>query len=375
MGRGLLFVLLILLFNGVCSGQDFSEIAESFSLQLDFSPGNVSGDLFVDVYIVYGSDLNIIERAVLDSLISDSFSMQSRAVFVSEGNETVMREVEIRKRLLSDNETSPGDLGEGTNIVVLVGGRNRNRITEGVYAAGFIVNESTRFMGQLIVGTGSLDSDSRVIVLYHRAVGEGERLEREAVKYSPLRGFVPDAYVPVVATGIGMLLMNLFNITKTVAEFLALDIGRKKKVFEHAGPSFRGIRLREVSALLGAAFVLGFAVTWTFVGPKTEFFSFLFLNSGICLFAALSHEISHRLTGKLFGIKVTYKFWYMGSFITIVTAFLGNAFGVQGFLMEKLEGDVSRWKYAVTKLVAPVISTTITVIFAFLYLHDPGVIL
>ncbi|MBN2014721.1 MAG: hypothetical protein JW778_06035 [Candidatus Altiarchaeota archaeon] len=370
MDRRFLLAVLFLLFSGFCCAQNLGGIAEDFTLELDIPSGNISEGFEVNMYLVLGGDMDLFERMVYDSVNSGGLSMQSRVRF-TEGNETIIRDVRINRIVLQDNETSLGELSSGTAMIVLFGGRTHNKITEEVYASGFIENESTKYMGQLIIGKGKLDNDSGLIAFSHKST---EKLEREAVKYSPLKDYMADEYVPVAATSIGMVLMGLVTIAKTVAEFLALDMGRKKKVFGHVGPKIFGVSLRELGAIVGAASVLGFAVTWTYIGPKIEFFQYIFLNSALCLFAALSHELSHRLMGRLFGIKIEYRFWYMGSFITIVTAFLGNSFGIQGFLLEKVDGEISKWKYAATKLAAPVISTIITVVFALLYHINPSII-
>ncbi len=374
MNKGLLLTVSVLLFVGLCCGQSLDDIMEDLSIELEFSTAQVPENLLeISMYTVYGSELDVFERMILDSLDSDAFSMQSQARVTAEG-EISTKEIKINKKQLSDKEITFDELAKGTTVVILVGGRNHNRITDEVYAAGCIKNESIKYMGQLIIGKGELDNDSKLIVLQHKIIGEDIKLKREAVKYSPLKAFVPEAYIPVVATGIGILLMKLFTISKTVAEFLALDVGRKKKKFGHTGPHIKGIYLKETMAILGAASVLGFAVTWTFTGPDTtRFFKLMPLNMAICLFAALSHELSHRLVGKLFGIEIEYRFWYAGSFITILTAFFGNSFGIQGFLMERAKEDVSKWKYGVTKLAAPMVSAIITVIFAVLYLKNPNV--
>jgi hypothetical protein len=373
MNGAFVFFVSVLLLTSICFAQDIGKIAEALNLQIQIPVTNIPEDLWVDMYIVSGSNLDLVERTILDSITSDSFSMESQ-VKVVDGGRNITTEVKINKKLLSDNETTLEELKGGISVIILVGSQSRNRITEEVYDKGYITNESTPYIGQLTIGKGQIDSDSNVMVIYHKTAGEGKKLEREAVKYSPLRGFMPDEYVPVAATAIGMFLLSFFNIFKTVAEFLALDIGRKKKKFGHTGPKIMGINLKEAAAVFGAAMVLGFAVTWTFAGPTAGFFNLLLLNALICLFAALSHELSHRLIGRLFGIKIEYRFWPMGSFVTVVTAFLGNSFGIQGFLMEKVDEDISRWKYAVTKLSAPVISTTITVIFAYVYIGNPQVI-
>lgn len=326
----------------------------------------------MDAYIVYGSKLDTLERLVLDSLTSEAL-FQSR-VEVSFGGKNITKELKINKILVQDNETDLDRLRTGTTMIILVGSRTHNSITAEVYDAGYITNESLKYRDQLIIGKGNVDTDSNVMVVYHKVVGDGVRLEREAVKYSPLSDFMPEAYVPVVATGIGMLLLHFFNIFKTIAEFLTLKLGRKKKTFGYTGPQIKGIHLKEIGAILGASFVLGFAVTWTFTGPSMKFFDLIFLNAGICLFAALSHELTHRIIGRFFGIKMEYRFWYGGSLITILTAFLGNSFGIQGFLLEKGDDNISTWKYGVTKLAAPVVSMFIAMAFAVLYLKNPGVI-
>jgi hypothetical protein len=366
------------------------------ALSFEFELPDVPENLEIDLYIVYGSKLDTLERLVLDSLSSDALIIKPRAEVRFEGT-NITKEIKINKKLFQENETHLESLRAGISLIILVGGRTHNGISAEVYDAGYITNESTKYMDQLIIGKGKIDTDSNVMVVSHRVVGEGERLERESVKYSPLSYFVPEEYVPVVATGIGMLIILLIPVFKTVARFLiemtqeffeerALDIGRKRITFGYTGPQIRGIHLKEVGAILGAAFILGLGVTWTFTGPTTKFFDLISLIASICLFAGLSHELTHRIIGRHFGIEMEYRFWYSGAFIAILTAVLGNSFGIPGFLLEKGEVNIrkepslepspepSTWKYGVTKLAAPIISTIITVTFAFLFIQNPGVI-
>lgn len=92
----------------------------------------------------------------------------------------------------------------------------------------------------------------------------------------------------------------------------------------------------------------------------------LVLNMAVSLFAALSHELVHRVVGRIFGIRMKYHFWWTGSFVTLVSGYFGNAFGIQGFLTEHVEGEVSKWKYGLTKLAAPLFSTIIAVFAVFM---------
>ncbi|OYT53965.1 MAG: hypothetical protein B6U72_04225 [Candidatus Altiarchaeales archaeon ex4484_2] len=362
MNRQFTVVLFLTLLAGLCCAQNPLSLSEGLSLSFELPAGG-SKDKIVTVYIVECNETNLVERLILDSLRAQP------PQFRFEGADEI--KIETRQLTLRDNETSLLQLSEGMSLIISVGGRNRNRITERIYAGGYVTNESCKYIGQVIVGKGEVDNDTSVMVLYHN---DTVKLERKAVDYSPLKGHVPKEYIPVAASGIGIIFISLFNAIKAAVEFLALDIGRKRKPFGHTGPRFMGVYVKEALAVLGAALVLGFAVTWTFAGPTSAFLELLPLNAGICLFAALSHELSHRLMGRLFGIEIEYRFWYAGSFITILTAFLGNAFGIQGFLMENVDGKIKNWQYGVTKLVAPVISTLITAVFAFLYLKNPAVI-
>ncbi len=368
-----MFLVSLLLLVNPCIGQDFSlgELEEDFRLGLEFPSHLMPKNPEMDIIIVRGSKIDLFERIILDAVIDETFAINPQAKIIYPGNKTEQVTLTINKKLLYANETTLEELSQGITLIVLVGKRKHNRITEEAYASGIIVNESTKYMGQLIIGKGKTDTDSKIMAFYHKT-SEG-KLEREAVKYSPLKEFMPEEYVPVAATGIGMFLMSLINIFKTVIEFLALDIGRKRKAFGHVGPKIRGIYVREILAVIGAALVFSFAVTWTFAGPTTRFLELLMLNIAICLFAALSHELSHRLVGRLFGVKIEYRFWYTGSFITILTAFLGNSFGIQGFLLERADKNIARWKIAVIKLTALITSTFVTVFFALLYLTNPAV--
>ena len=355
-------VFLTIYLAGLCCGFDPLNLEEDFRLEILVPEENLNSSS-LNIYIVEGSDINLIERMILDSISTQHEKLEVEA----EGGV----EIQTKETRLLDNETNLSALLKGPSLLLVVGGEKSNKITHEIISSGYEINESNKYLNQIKVGRVRLDDDSKGIILWHPV---NEKLERKAVEHSPLSGIVEDEYIPVAASGLGVLLISLFNALKAAAEFMALDIGRKRKPFGHTGPSFKGVYLKEVAAVLGASLVLGFAVTWTFAGPTPDFINLLPLNAAICLFAALSHELSHRLIGRFFGIEIEYRFWYMGSFITILTAFMGNAFGIQGFLMEKIDKDIKKWQYALTKLAAPIMSTGIAVVFALFYLKNPDVI-
>jgi hypothetical protein len=357
-----------------CGAQSVEKFADDFAIPFQVSIDSVPDSFSVDMYVVYGENIDSFERMLIDSFTANPPTLKSVTAIVNGENTT--KDVKINLKQVSEKDTSLGRLQKEALLLILVGGPTHNNITRAVYDGGYITNESTRFSGQLIVGSGKLASGASVMVLRHVVRNEpsaGEKLERESVKYSPLRPFFAEEYVPIVATGIGMFLMGIVNLAKAMLESLTGELGKKRFTFGHKGRRIRGVSVRETLALTGAALVLGFAVTWTFAGPTSKFFDLFILNSAICLVAGLSHDLVHRALGRLFKIKLEYRFWYAGSFITLLTAFLGNSFGMQGFLLEKPDEKISKWKYGIMKLAAPIFSIAVAGLFASLYLGKPSV--
>ncbi|MBD3260791.1 MAG: hypothetical protein GF334_03805 [Candidatus Altiarchaeales archaeon] len=253
------------------------------------------------------------------------------------------------------------------SIAFIVGGAQDNRVTEYLMVNN-LTTSSRRVLGGLFNLT-SAQTQAKVNVLILDHPRAAKALEYKAAEDSILKHWIPQAYIPLVASGLGILLMTIITILKTSAEFKALEVGRRTR--EHySGFKIFGVPPVEVAALLGAATVLGSSLTYTF--HKLDFeLTTLLLNIGLCLFAALSHELGHRVVGRVFGIHIEYHFWLSGSLVTLATATLGNSFGIQGFLMERIEGDIENWKYGLTKLAAPVLSCFIMVFLGWLNMNNP----
>ena len=374
MAKYLKLVFFLLLCSTISSAQSAEKFADDFSIPFQVSIDSVPNSFTVDMYVVYGENIDSFERIMIDSFTANPPTLKSVTAIVNGKNTT--KDVKLNVKQVSEKDTNLEKLQKEAQLLILVGGPTHNNLTRAVYDGGYITNESSRFTGQLIVGSGKLASGTSVMVLRHNVRNEpapGESLKREAVKYSPLKPYMAEEYIPIVATGIGMFLMSIVNLAKAMLESLSGEVGKKRFTYGHKGKRIYGVSVRETLAIIGAAFVLGFAVTWTFAGPTQKFFDLFLINSAICVVAGLSHDLVHRILGKLFKIQVEYRFWYAGSFITILTAFLGNSFGMQGFLLEKPDEEISKWKYGIMKLAAPIFSIAIAGIFASLYLNKPSV--
>ncbi|MFH0859581.1 MAG: hypothetical protein V1921_00100 [Candidatus Altiarchaeota archaeon] len=331
------------------------EIVQQLQLEVPFDTiSDIS--LSLNATVVEGSLLDAVDYTILSSLKNQSLqaniTTEYNISFEGVSTTYVSDETPLAEVLKAD-------------LIILVGGPAHNKIAGELDEQGIFKNKTRALSGILEIGTGQAEDGTTLMYIGHYI--PPNRLEREAVRYSPLRGYIPEPYIPVAASAIGGILLALTGVLKTVLEFKALSFGRRDR-------KLHSKKIYEIASIVGASLVLGLSVTWTFIGPGKDFIPMLALNSGVALFAALSHEISHRILGKLMGVHIEYHFWTLGSAVTLFTGYLGNAFGVQGFLLEKADESISRWKYALVKLAAPILSIAIAIAFAWLNTKDPKVV-
>ncbi|MFH0861914.1 MAG: hypothetical protein V1875_02685 [Candidatus Altiarchaeota archaeon] len=202
--------------------------------------------------------------------------------------------------------------------------------------------------------------------------------KRKAAQYSPLAWYMPESWVPAAASAIGVFLISLTHMSmslgQAVVESLIADQKKKKITVKKTALKVGLIKVREALSVIAAAVVLGAAISWTYAGPTYEFIWLMVLSTVVCLIAGISHEAVHRIAGKALGISAEYTFWFTGSFLTIVTALLGNAFGLQGMLVEQIKGDVSPRRLGLMKLAGPVFSIVVMGFFVGLNFVRPSVI-
>jgi len=338
------------------------------ALELDMGDLTENISVDADIYIVSGSNLDLVERSLLDLLESGALGVGTEVQVQSKDNLSVdLRNVTIH--YVDDSEESLKEIRENNGIVFLFGDVEHNKLTDYYMGEATSWEDKSLSYGQLNLKQAKGGKGDFVVVSHPRS---RNKLRHEAAKTSPLRHFVPLEYVPIAAAGSGLGMMFLVNIMQTVFEFKALKFGRKKRKVREFHRKIGPIKVEETLAVLGASFILGLSITFTFFGFTSLFLRKLVQNWGLCLFAALSHEVSHRMVGKLFNIHIEYHFWWTGSALTLVTGYLGHPFSIQGFLMERVEGKVSKWKYGLTKLAAPAFSWAIMVFFAYLNYNNPS---
>jgi hypothetical protein len=322
-------------------------------LMVSVPPGvNSSAYLQNHTLLIVGSDIDLSERLTLEATKASNPWLAG----VPETNE------------------SPAvldQIGSGRYaLVILAGGPLQNNITNAMKERGWL-NETNDVEAGYVVEDGRAP-DGSLIISISDSRGYRPDLERQSVNYSPLSSFMPHEFVPLAATVISMLLLVLFNLVWNVLAFKAADIGRKGKKVGEGAMVVNGINLTEAVAIVGASVILGLSMSWQYFGLGKGFVPWLAVNSIVCLFAALTHEIAHMLMARVFKIKVEYRFWPFGSLLTLLSSYLGNAFSVQGFLLEEIPEGVEKWKVGLMKLSAPLISAIIMIVFALMNLSSPN---
>ncbi len=254
--------------------------------------------------------------------------------------------------------------------VILIGGPAQNRVSAYFEDEGML-GKRTEYANQMLIASGTNGKGSKIVVLSDKR--GFVNLPRKGASYSPLAYCLPLGWVPVAASAIGALMSPLLNMLQAYVENVMADLAKRKHKVDKAARKVLGIKVREVLSVVGAALVLGAAVSWTYGGPTTTFLWLLVLNTLICLLAGLSHEAVHWLAGKALSIETEYRFWPMGSGATLFTAFLGNFFGLQGFLIDDAGERTPKWKLGVMKLASPLFSAAVMLFFAALNFFVPSV--
>jgi hypothetical protein len=267
------------------------------------------------------------------------------------------------------------DVKKSDKLVILIGGPAQNSIANGLDDEGVFTGKRHEYMNQMVIATGRTNEGAKVVVLSDKR--GFVNLPRKAAAYSPLALCLPLQLVPVAASLIGAAITSVLHpIISLVQAYLenAIAERRKKKMrITDARFKFAGIKAREVLSIAAAAFILGAAMTWTFAGPTWDFLWLMPVNMFICLVAGFSHEAVHWASAKLLKVDAEYKFWFFGSVTTLFSALMGNAFGLQGFLLDEAKEGTPKWKVGVMKLASPVFSAAVMVFFAAVNFFFPHV--
>jgi hypothetical protein len=276
----------------------------------------------------------------------------------------------------SASDTSIAEVEKSNKLVILIGGPSQNSITQKFYDQELFNKKRHEFLNQIVVATGKSKAGAKLLVVSDKR--GYSNIARKAASYSPLSLCIPLSWVPVVASMIGAFLTSvvhtLWSLGQTYFESVLSDRKKSKMKITHTQFQVAGVKAREVLAVIASSFILGAAIAWTYAGPSWEFLGLLFLNVFICLVGGFSHEVIHWTMGRMLKIETEYHFWLSGALTTLFSAFLGNAFGLQGFLLDEVKEGTPKWKLGLMKLASPVFSCFVMIVFAAVNFFLPNTV-
>ncbi|MDD5112344.1 MAG: hypothetical protein PHG85_07355 [Candidatus Altiarchaeota archaeon] len=358
--------------------------AKDFAREMGIDPDKAELNLTV---IIVGENLDSTEKGTLAYVYTQIPELRANAIPASELSfedvDNTTRLFIIAKlpleRIITDGSSKTGaaskSLGEidpKARLIILAGGPSQNTLASRFIEEGRLGVDQKEVLNQLVSMNGSTGDGARLIIISDKR--GFANLPRKAAEYSPLARFFAVEWIPLIASLFGAAFVVLISVLKAYVEALILDRGKKgRKIQRNTLKIFR-IKVREVLAILAAASVLGAAMSWTYAGPSASFIWLFLLNLVLCLIAGLSHEFIHWLMGRLLKVETEYHFWISGSMATILSAFLGNSFGLQGFLIDEIDESVAKWKVGLIKLASPIFSAAVMISSGLINLFLPHVV-
>jgi len=343
---GKLVLLLILIAIPLVSADPISELSD------EESKARLETSNFQNIdFVVVGKYASRIELFALDRLEERNPVLKS-------------------KPHVSDDENSTGNL-------LLVGGPWQNQLTSNSIDDNSFLRESIN------ISAGHVDyfrKDSRIIISFSDRQGFSN-LPRTNVYNSPLGKFIPFSLIPFVAAFIAFTLLwfgkffgDLFNdilnnsFSKGILKFL------KKKELQNEFKGFRIFKLRvkyrEWSVIMISAVVFALAISYTYYLSIPAMFLIIVLNLLVNVFLYAFKNFIRLLMDAKFELHTEYSLWPFGAFVTLLSGFLGNTFGVAGYtISDKSDRPIQ----GLAEFLSTAALFLLSLVFLYLNLTSPSV--
>jgi hypothetical protein len=227
-------------------------------------------------------------------------------------------------------------------VLILIGGPSQNGISKKLLDMQTEFDEENLAFGRVLF----LSSGDAIIF----SDDEGFNILRRRTENSPLSGLVAPELIPAVASGIGFSLIVLWKLlvglATKVAKFKAVSFIMKRVKKKEIKQNFRGlhlrgirIKIREWFAILISALVFAVSLSYLYLSPEASMFVF-FMLTGIVNFIVYAIRHSLRIIlDKIYDHHTEYHIWPYGAIITALTGWLGNTFGMAGYVVSEKDTE------------------------------------
>ncbi len=271
--------------------------------------------------VVVGEHASLSERSLLEYYLSSDPSLSSVPVF---GEEAFSREDYAGKPLM------------------LIGGPSQNGLSRELYDPLAFYHEENLALGRVVF----LDDEDAIIF----SDDEGFSALRRRTENSPLSGLVSQELIPAAATGIGFSLILfwklLAGLSIKVAKFRAVSfvMGRVKKKQirqEFLGLSPKGVRIkaREWTAILFSAMVFAVSLSYLYLSPGAGALSFFLLTVSVNFMVYTIRHSIRIVLDRVYDHHTEYYIWPVGAAVTALTGWMGNTFGMAGYVSSEKDTE------------------------------------
>ncbi|MBI5227063.1 hypothetical protein HY988_00610 [Candidatus Micrarchaeota archaeon] len=369
----------------------------SILLTLSYAAENVTSDGVLKFSPAFNKNLSIIFNQIKDTLGEREItkSVAEQQMIIVKGEEISIMEQELLSsakkkypilnsvKAITAKSVHLEELLKSKKVIILVGGPNKNSITEQITKKDLIFNNTARSNSFLVKST-TLRS-GQTVVIFSDLRGY-KNIKMQARHKSPLvtLGLSPD-YVPLVASAISSALLllwpNILIISGTFLKVYSAGFLKSKakektsieEVAEHANKFGFTIRLKEILGLLIATLVYGIAVSYAFTGLEVDFeilfYAIIFAGALFSL-----RTVIRFLFERFFKLKSVFSLWKEGCGICLVSAVLGNTLQTTGYELEEANTENQK-KLALMKFSITFITMLLAVIIFFINLESPDKIL
>ncbi len=255
------------------------------------------------------------------------------------------------------------------HAVVLIGGPEQNNIAEQVLnTAGAYTIEDFPAGKVVFIKNYMVFSDPAGF----------NNFARTSQYNSPLAKYMPVALVPIAATAVSFSLVWLWSLLQKIFQnisenFLAnrilKKVEKKKLSLEFKGFHLKGIRVkyREWISIAISATIFSAAITYTYFTSSNVLWlvmTNLIVNLSIYFFQNSlrlifdNHHQSHT----------EYNLWYFGIFLTLLSGWLGNTFGLAGYVSADESHEKAKTKIQFKTII---ITSFLGVLFFMLNFNHP----
>lgn len=323
------------------------------ALQAEFSPILTSAHPENSMVVIVGDQISGVEIAALEIIKSQVKRPELVPLIVKKESKEILDEA------LQTSKT-----------VFLVGGPSQNLVTRRFVDDGLVKIPGPGNAKVLVISRGNNKVNSKVIVLSDlRGINN---VARDSARLSPLAKFIPVKYVPVAASGIGVLLAYLLKFAKVYGGKKVSSIGKKKAEVKEKYLGFKvkhfHVKAREyISILIGAA-AYGLAIALSYTGIQSALLKTLQVSLLACLIVFGIKELIRLFMSFKAKIHAEFVFWIPGAIIALISGWLGNTMNSVAFLLEIKDSNFSSDKLAKIKYTVIVLAFVAGIIFFVLNL-------